>query len=259
MRPFASLRAGEIIINIKLTIEYDGKNYFGWQRQSGKQTIQQVIEESLQLLFPGENIKLAGAGRTDTGVHARGHAANFKVTKHSFEKLGKETFLKSLNGILPSDIAVKKAERVKNDFHARYSAVGRTYRYYLCFRKHALNGEKLHFVKTKFDIDLAKEFCKLLPGAQSFKSLCKNKEDKHNFFCSVTKAGIKKLKDDIIEFEITANRFLHSMVRAIVGAMIKIASGKLTISEFKQKFKKGEILTIQYAPSNALFLHKINY
>jgi|SRR4030095_2760803 len=246
-------------INIKIEIEYDGKKYFGWQRQSNKKTIQQLIEESLQVLFPNENIKLTGAGRTDTGVHARGQVANFKVNRATLKKSGKEKFLRSINAILPEDIAVKKLQFVNDKFHSRYSAVSRTYRYYLCFRKHALNGDKMHFIKTKFDIDLGKEFCKLLTGTHSFKALCKNKEDEHDFYCLVKAAGIRKLNDDILEFEITANRFLHSMVRAVIGAMLKIASGQITINDFKQKFKKGETIKIQYVPSNALFLHKINY
>jgi tRNA pseudouridine38-40 synthase len=114
-------------------------------------------------------------------------------------------------------------------------------------------------VKTKFDIDLAKEYCKLLVGLHSFKAFCKNKEDEHDFNCSIVCANVKKKRGNVIEFEITANRFLHSMVRAIVGVMLKIASGKSPINEFKQKFYKGEKLTIQYAPSNALVLYKINY
>jgi len=245
-------------VNIKLIIEYDGLRYFGWQRQSNKPTIQQIIEESLQLLFQDNNIKLAGAGRTDTGVHAAGQTANFKIEKPTFDKLGKDRFLRSLNSILPEDISVNKAQVVSDDFHARYSAKKRLYRYYLCFKKHGLTGSRMHFVK-RFDIDLAKEFCKLVTGPHSYKALCKNKEDDHDFYCNVYKAVIRKRKNGILEFEIEANRFLHSMVRAIIGAMISVASGKLTISEFKEKFNKGEALKIQYVPSKALVLEKIKY
>ena len=246
-------------LNVKLTIEYDGKNYFGWQRQTNKPTIQETIEKSLQLLFPGGKIKLTGAGRTDTGVHAIGQIANFCIGRRHFEKFGKERFLKSLNAVLPGDISVNGMKIVNAGFHSRYSALGRTYKYYISTSKHGLNGDKYYFLKTKFDIDLAKEFCKLLVGAHSFKAFCKNKEDDHDFYCDVISSGVRKMKNGVIEFEITANRFLHSMVRAIAGVMIKIATGKISINEFKQKFKKGEKLTIQYAPSNALVLFKIKY
>jgi len=253
------LKNREAVLNIKLVIEYDGSKYFGWQRQSNKPTIQQTIEESLQVFFKGEKIKLTGAGRTDTGVHALGQAANFKISREKYVKYGKERLLRSINAILAKDIAITNLNIVDNDFHSRYSAVSRNYRYYMTFRKPAFDADKQCFVKTKFDIDLAKDFCKLLIGKHSFRSLCKNREDEHNYFCHVYNAKLRKLINGRAVFEITANRFLHSMVRAIAGTMIKIASGKLSIAEFKHKFKKGETLKIQYAPSNALVLHKINY
>lgn len=246
-------------VNVKLVIEYDGSRYFGWQRQSNKPTIQQVIEESLQLLLQDKNIKLTGAGRTDTGVHAVGQVANFRVEKTVFRKIGRARFIKSLNAVLPEDISVSRVQVVGDDFHSRYSAKKRQYKYYLCFKKHGFNGNRLHFVKTKFDIDLAKEFCKLVTGSHSFKSLCKNKEDEHDFYCHVFKASVRRRKGGIAEFEIEANRFLHSMVRAVIGAMINTASGKISINEFKQKFNKGEALRIQYVPSKALVLEKIKY
>jgi tRNA pseudouridine38-40 synthase len=247
------------LINLRLTIEYDGKNYFGWQRQKSKPSIQQTIEKSLQVLFPGEKIKLIGAGRTDTGVHAYAQTANFKIRKKSFEKYGKSKLVYSLNAILPDDISIRKLSTAKDDFHARYSAKSRVYKYCLCTEKHAIERDKCYNIKTKFDIDLAKEFCKLLSGVHSFKGLCKNKTDEHGFLCKVKYAKLKKLRTGIIEFEICASRFLHSMVRAIAGTMIKIASKKLSIKEFQQKFKKGEEIRIQYVPANALFLAKVNY
>src|SRR3990172_3954860 len=114
------LKNREDVLNIKLVIEYDGSKYFGWQRQSNKQTIQQTIEESLQVLFPGEKIKLTGAGRTDTGVHALGQIANFKISREKYIKYGKERLLRSLNAVLPADIAVKMLKCVGEDFHSRY-------------------------------------------------------------------------------------------------------------------------------------------
>jgi tRNA pseudouridine38-40 synthase len=145
------------------------------------------------------------------------------------------------------------------NFFARYSAKSRIYRYYICFEKKAVNGDKFHRIKTEFDIDLAGKFCKLLIGIHSFKSLCKNKSDDHDFLSDVKYAKIRKLKNNVIEFEICASRFLHSMVRAILGVMISIAAGKMSIKDFQSKFKKGENITIQYVPAKALFLYKVNY
>jgi tRNA pseudouridine38-40 synthase len=255
------------LINLKLIIEYDGKNYFGWQRQSkesNKPTIQQTIEQSLQVLLKGEKIQLIGSGRTDSGVHALNQCANVKVTHESLEKFGGgSNYLSklaySLNSLLPDDIVIKKITRAKDDFHARYSAKERAYEYYLTTEKHALNSDKLYYIKTKFDIDLAEEFCKLLIGYRSFKSLCKNKSDEYGYKCDVTYASVKKLKGGIIKFEIKASRFLHSMIRAVVGAMINVASGKISLKEFQSKFKKGEEIKSQYVPAKALFLTKVKY
>ncbi len=245
-------------VNIKLLIEYDGKNYSGWQRQKNKPTIQEPIEKTLQVLFPEDKIKLIGAGRTDAGVHALNQTANFKVSSGSYKSVALK-LVKSMNSMLPADITIKKANVVGDDFHARYSAKKRSYRYLISTVKRSYNGDKYYYIKTKFDIDLGKEYCKLLIGDHSFKSMCKNKEDDHDFMCSVYNADVKKLRDGSIQFEISANRFLHSMVRAIVGMMINIASSKVTLKEFYQKFKKGEQLTMQFVPANALILDKIIY
>jgi len=247
------------LVNIKLTIEFDGRNYFGWQRQKNKPTIQQTIEESLQVLLPGHEIKLTGAGRTDTGVHALNQCANFRIDRDLFQKLDLHKLAYNLNSILPSDIAIRKAEKVSDNFHARYSAKKRIYRYLICFRKRAYDGEKYYYFKRKFDFDLASKFCSSLVGAHSFKTMCKNKSDEHDFMSDVYFAGIKKKKDGSAEFKICANRFLHSMVRAIVGMMLSVASGQVSLTEFKEKFKKGEIIRIQYVPANALLLDKIIY
>ncbi|MCI0449441.1 MAG: tRNA pseudouridine(38-40) synthase TruA [Chlorobi bacterium] len=247
------------LINLKLIIEYDGKNYFGWQRQKSKPSIQETIEKSLQVLFPKEKINLAGAGRTDAGVHALNQVANFKVNKSSVEPKNLNKLRYSLNSILPKDIAVKRVSAVNDNFNSRYSARSRVYRYTLSTVKKGFSHDKCYQIKTKFDIDLAKEFCKLVEGVHSFKSLCKNSNDKHNFLCDVKYAKAARSRDNLISFEICASRFLHSMVRAIVGTMIKIASGKLSINKFQEKFKKGEKLKLQYVPSNALILVKVNY
>ena len=245
-------------VNVKLLIEYDGKNYYGWQRQKNKPTIQESIEETLQVLFPKEKIKLFGAGRTDAGVHALNQVANFRVSRECFKAVYPK-LLRSLNSMLPDDITIKKVNTVRDSFHARYSAKRRNYKYLITTKKRSYNGEKYYFIKTKFDIDLGKEYCKLLIGDHSFKSMCKNKEDDHNFMCCIYYAGVRKLKDGSIVFEISANRFLHSMVRAIIGMMINIASSKVTLKEFYQKFKKGEKLSMQFVPANALILDKIIY
>jgi tRNA pseudouridine38-40 synthase len=254
-----SRRGAEVTVNIKMLIEYDGAAYYGWQRQKNKPTVQQTIEESLQILLQGEKISLLGAGRTDSGVHARGQCANFRISKDLFKKLDLHKLAYRLNSLLPSDITIHQLKKVPDAFHARYSAKKRVYRYLITLAKRSYSAEKYYYHKGSFDILAAKEFCKVVEGIHSFKSMCKNDEDGHNFESNVFYAKLKKKKDSVIEFEICANRFLHSMVRAMLGAMLGIASGKMSIKEFKQKFQKGEPILIQYVPANALILEKIIY
>lgn len=246
-------------VNLKLLIEYDGKNYSGWQRQKTHRSIQQTIEEKLSVLIPGERITLNGAGRTDAGVHAYGQCANFKTNKSSIEKKGTGRFLVSLNALLPDDIVVKQLKAVPGDFHARYSAKSREYIYRLTETKRAIEADKLLLLKTGFDIKAAKSFCGLIKGNHCFRSLCKNKTDEHDFRSIVYSCNVKRRRDGVIEFTISANRFLHSMVRALVGAMIQVAAGNLTKEEFIDKFKNGDEIKIQYVPAKALFLSKVTY
>lgn len=246
-------------INLKLLIEYDGKNYSGWQRQKKQRSIQQTIEDALKIIFRGGQISLNGSGRTDAGVHAYSQCANFKISKSKFESVGIKRLKISLNALVPDDIVVHEIKIVPPRFHARFSAKKREYIYRISETPKAIERDTVYFIKDSFDINTAKEFCKVITGNHSFRSLCKNKEDDHGFRCIVYKADVKRKRDGIIEFTISANRFLHSMVRALTGAMIKTATGKLTLAEFTKKFKKGDEIKIQYLPSNALFLSKVTY
>ena len=245
--------------NLKLIIEYDGRNYSGWQRQSKLKSVQQTVEDALSVLFPGKKVTIWGAGRTDAGVHAYGQAANFKVSKEKYKAFGRNKLIFSLNALLPDDILIKKISIVPDDFNSRYSAKSREYIYRITKNRKAISREGLYHIRYDIDPSAAKQFCKSIKGVHSFKSLCKNKNDKHGYHCNVLDAGVKFKKDGIIEFKICANRFLHSMVRAVIGAMLKVSSGKLSMAEFKQKFKKGDEIKIMYVPSNALFLSKVNY
>lgn len=247
------------LVNIKIVIEYDGSAYFGWQRQKDKPSIQKKIEDVLKILFPGELITLTGAGRTDTGVHAFNQCANFTINSEKINTKGLSNLKYSLNGLLPGDIVIKSAKKVTADFHARYSAKKREYFYRFSENSRAIGRNYVYHIRHKFDFVLAEKFCKLIKGKHSFRSLCKNREDKHNFMCIVFEAKVLRRSGGIFEFRISANRFLHSMVRAIVGAMLKVSSGSLTLQEFTRKFKNGDEIKIQYVPSNALFLSKVIY
>jgi len=242
--------------NYKITIEYCGINFLGWQKQKNtKNTIQETIEDSFSRILD-ENIKLTAAGRTDTGVNALNQTANFKTDK----TFNSEKILYSLNSILPRTITIKDIKKVKENFHSRYSAIKREYFYQITLKKRAICSE--YFYKLNYLLDYSKidRFLHLLKGDNIFKSLCKNINDKHNFRCFVFDIHYKlrKSKNELI-FSITANRFLHSMVRAIVGCALDIGRGKLDFEETKRKFLKGEKIKTTYLPGNALFLKKIYY
>jgi tRNA pseudouridine38-40 synthase len=239
-----------------MTIEYDGVDSNGWQRQKNtKNTIQEYIEDSLKKLLK-HDVSITGAGRTDAGVSAFNQTANFK-TEIKFEK---NKFLYSLNSMLPETIYIKDIRKAKPDFHARYSAKKREYIYKISLRKRAVDSR--YFYKLFYKIDLKKidDFINVLTGYKSFKSLCKNRTDKHNFNCNVFKLdyNLNKRKDELI-FRIISDRFLHSMVRGIIGCLIDIGRGRLDFNETKTAFEKGEKIKAVYLPGNALFLKKIYY
>jgi len=239
-----------------MTIEYDGVDSNGWQRQKNtKNTIQEYIEDSLKKLLK-HDVSITGAGRTDAGVSAFNQTANFK-TGIKFEK---NKFLYSLNSMLPETIYIKDIRKAKPDFHARYSAKKREYIYKISLRKRAVDSR--YFYKLFYKIDLKKidDFIKVLTGYKSFKSLCKNQTDKHNFNCNVFKLdyNFSKRKDELI-FRIISDRFLHSMVRGIIGCLIDIGRGRLDFKGTKTAFEKGEKIKAVYLPGNALFLKKIYY
>jgi tRNA pseudouridine38-40 synthase len=242
--------------NYKMVIEYDGVGFNGWQRQKNtKNTIQEFLEGSLKKLLK-QDTGILGAGRTDAEVSAYNQVANFKTDK-VFEL---KKFLYSLNCILPDTITVKSISRVPFNFHSRYSARRREYIYKISFRKRSIEGRYFHKLIYDIDFNLIDKFKNLFIGYKSFKSLCKNTSDKHNFCCNVSELSYlySKRKDELI-FKIVSDRFLHSMVRGVIGCLIDIGRGRLDFEETKNAFQKGEKIKTTYLPGNALFLKKIYY
>ncbi|HMS66272.1 MAG TPA: tRNA pseudouridine(38-40) synthase TruA [Ignavibacteria bacterium] len=242
--------------NYKLTIEYNGLNFNGWQKQKNtRNTIQDQIEISINRLLRTE-IKLTGAGRTDTKVSALNQVANFLYE----EKIDLNKFLHSLNSILPDEITIKKISLVPLNFHSRYSAIKREYIYKITTVKRSVCSD-FHY-RINYDPDFKKidSFIEEIKNLKNFYSFCKNKSDLRNFSCLiyVFKYQIHKSKNEII-FTISANRFLHSMVRSLIGCALEIGRGKTDLNEVLKKVKKGEKIRVYYIPGNALLLNKINY
>lgn len=203
--------------NIKLVLEYDGTNYHGWQTQPNLPTIQGTIEDALAKLTKTP-IQIIGAGRTDTGVHAEGQVANF----HTDSQIPIVAFQKGLNAILPRDIVVRSATEVSAEFHARFSATSRRYRYTLLNREYptALSRQTSYFFPTAIDVPRANSLCQVLVGKRDFSSFQKTGSDRRNPICEIYEVSCWK-KDAYVYLEIEADAFLRGMVRAIVGTLLK--------------------------------------
>ncbi len=205
--------------NYLLKIEYSGKHYSGWQIQPNVNTVQGEIEKVLRTIF-GSNLNLIGSGRTDAGVHALGQFANFSTE----ESLELYKFKHSLNSLLPSDISITKILEVPLEFHSRFDAKKRSYLYLFTKDKSPFYTDFSYHYPPIFDLELSKlnEISALLLGEQDFTSFSKKKTDTENMVCNITLAKWRRVKNKII-FRIDGNRFLHGMVRTIVGTTVEIA------------------------------------
>lgn len=201
-----------------IELAYNGTKYFGWQRQPREISVQEVIEDVLTKLHSNEIIKVVGCGRTDTGVHAKHYILHVDFP----EKIDVSEFIRKMNMMLPSSVVIFNIYEVDQDTHARFSALSRTYRYYLNSNKNPfLINQSWHF-KKELDKDKMNEAATFLLGEQDFTSLSKLNTDTFTNMCNVSKAEWVKVSENEMYFEITANRFLRNMVRATVGTLIDV-------------------------------------
>lgn len=232
---------------------YNGSKYHGWQKQPNANSVQQELIKCLSILLQTE-IDLIGAGRTDAGVHAVQMFAHFDYELF----FDTQRIVHKMNSFLPNDISVSKIFEVKKDTHARFSAISRTYKYYVSEKKNIFNPN-LHLVYKNLDIDKMNDSCVYLIGEQDFTSFSKVNTDTFTNNCNITKAVWKK-ESDIHVFTITANRFLRNMVRSIVGTLIDVGCGKINASDVKNILeKKNRCEAGVSVPAKALFLTQINY
>lgn len=240
--------------NYKLLIQYDGSNYSGWQIQKNSNSIQQIITESLEILTK-EKINLIGSGRTDSGVHAFGQAANFRTEL----EIDIYRFKHSLNSILPSDILVSAMEEVDPEFHARFDAKKRTYLYLITQTRSPFYKNYSYFYPRKIDIEKLNSLSILFLGEKDFTSFSKKNEEIENKDCTVLKAFWRK-KGEVILFSIQANRYLHGMVRTIVGTLLN-AQVQTNQETFIQEIFNSQNRedAFESVPAKGLFLYKVEY
>ena len=236
-------------------ISYDGTAYHGWQVQPNGNSVQAELQRALSLLYRRE-VSVTGAGRTDAGVHARQMVAHFDID----ESLDCAQAAYRLNRILPRDIAVNKVEEVPSDLHARFSATSRTYHFYIHthrdpFRRHY--SLELHY---KLDFGLMNQAAALLTGYDDFGAFCKTGADVKTTICQVAEAQWIQENASCWYFRITANRFLRNMVRAVVGTLLEVGRGRMTIDEFRRVVEgKKRTAAGESMPGHALFLEEVRY
>ena len=241
--------------NYKIEISYDGTDLLGWQIQKKGRTVQGDIEAALRKIF-NQHITLIGAGRTDSGVHALRQVANFKVESD----MNPDTLKDALNGNLNRDIYIGKCEVVDDDFHSRFSAIKREYNYKIETSYLPIHRNYVWFLdSTILDINTLHKCSKLILGKHDFTQLSKKNDDIDNKICDVFNSDWT-INNSSFSYRIKANRFLHHMVRYLVGVMVEVSKNHLlSISDFKSMINAEERKMIFKAPSKGLYLESIYY
>ena len=236
-----------------IDISYDGSNYHGWQIQPNAVTVQHQINLAFSTIL-NEEINVLGAGRTDTGVHAKKMIAHFDTNQTiDFEK-----FKYRINGFLKNDISLNDIYKVKEDAHARFSAISRTYEYRVSRTKNPFSVNS-YFLLRDLDFQSMKKACKFLHGSHDYTSFAKLHSENYTNNCEVYIANWKE-DENLLIFTIKANRFLRNMVRAIVGTLIEIGEGKISFSDIETILMSKDRAKAGYSvPANGLSLIDIEY
>ncbi len=243
--------------NIKLTIEYDGKRYSGWQRLGDDdKTIQGKIEAIISQMT-GEKIEIIGSGRTDSGTHARGQVANFKTTS----QMSHNEMLTFLNRYLPRDIVIKKVEEMPERFHARYNATGKKYSYYVWNNPIPTVFERNHsfYFPQELDLEKMNEACQKLMGSHDFIGFSALKKSKKSTVRTIHELSIEQ-EGGMLHFTFVGNGFLYKMVRILMGTLLEIGTGKLPVSAIDDIFEnKVRQQAGETVPAHGLFLDEVYY
>jgi tRNA pseudouridine38-40 synthase len=243
--------------HFKLTIAYDGTHYAGWQLQPNGKTVQEVLEGALAKIA-GRAVRIHGSGRTDAGVHAKGQVANC-----SFDtQLPLATLLRAMNANLPEDIRVRRVQEAGARFHARFSATGKEYRYQIDCGAVAdpfLRAYAWHHPRP-LNVAAMRQASRLLKGRHDFSALSANPmRPVESPVRTISKLTVTK-QQNLLTISVRANGFLYKMVRSIVGALVKVGEGRLTVAQLRELVNaKKRTALIETAPAHGLFLWRVFY
>lgn len=240
-----------------IRLAYNGAPFCGWQIQPNGTSVQGELERTFSLIL-NEEIGITGCGRTDAGVNARNFYAHFdssrELTREELTQLAHR-----INRFLPKEIVIFEIFPVHDDLHARFSATERTYKYYISRRKNPFDTQFAYPLHIPLEIPLMNEAASYLLTVEDFTSFSKLHTQTHTNLCNVTKA-IWHTTDEQLIFEISANRFLRNMVRAVVGTLLWVGNGKITLEQFKEIVAAKNRCKAGFSvPANALFLEDIRY
>ena len=238
----------------KLTIEYDGTDFSGWQIQPDSRTVEEEIEKAMSQILQ-EPIDIIGQGRTDAGVHAKGQVAHVDLT----DSIDKEKLLFGVNGLIGEEIQIQAIQEVHPDFHSRFDAISREYEYSLLKKASPLGNRTAWWPGQNVNIRKLEECIHLLKGEFDFSGFSKFNEENFTTLCTILKAELEE-KDGMFVFRISANRFLRNMVRRLVGTMVEVGKEKLSVNEFEEKLCTPESNVRTFtAPAKGLVLSNVFY
>lgn len=237
-----------------IELAYKGTNYHGWQYQPEANSVQETLNKALSVLLKTA-IDVVGAGRTDTGVHAKQMYAHFDFEK----EINTNQLVHKLNSFLPKDIVVYSIIKVSNEAHARFDATKRTYEYHIHTFKDVFENEGSWLHQLPLDLDKMNEACQILFKHNDFECFSKTNTDVRTFNCVIFEANWKQIRSKIV-FTIAADRFLRNMVRAIVGTMINIGLNKISLTDFEKIIESKNRSQAGFsAPAHGLYLTQIAY
>lgn len=243
--------------NFKMIVEYDGTAYCGWQRQENGLTIQQVLEEAIQVIT-GEKVTVIGSGRTDAGVHALNQVAHFK----SNSSLPINNIYRGMNSVLPPDIVVKELEEVTDDFHAQHDVKSKIYVYKICNQRlrPALGRNFFWFIRFPLDLEPMRKAAQFLIGTHDFSCFCATGTHVKDRVRTIIDIEIKTGADGLIEIKLESHGFLKYMVRNIIGTLVEVGRGKRKPEEMKVIIEsRNRKIAGATAPACGLFLKEVKY